>query len=113
MNRVEFERECRNIDKHFNSAAVSEDMYQMIEYVYTWYPSISEIKGKEQIALLYTTFGFAIIQDMYARACECAKVEAELDEVRHAMSCLANKKKQLTSGLCERVGCEEWQYADK
>lgn len=37
-------------------AEISQKDYSIVEHVYTWHPSISEVKGKEQIAELYKSF---------------------------------------------------------
>ena len=34
-------------------AEISQKDYSIVEHVYTWHPSISEVEGKEQIAELY------------------------------------------------------------
>lgn len=47
---------------------VSNEDYQDIEYVYMWHPAISNVGGKEQIALLYMNFGLAFIRTMLPAA---------------------------------------------
>lgn len=47
---------------------VGDEEYKIIETVYGFHPSISDVDGKEQIARLYVNFGFIIIADMYPRA---------------------------------------------
>ena len=43
---------------------VSNEEYRIIDYVYTWHPSISGTEGKQQMAYLYTNFGMAVINAM-------------------------------------------------
>ncbi|MFR8353410.1 MAG: hypothetical protein ACLVB1_12930 [Blautia obeum] len=43
-------------------AEISQKDYSIVEHVYTWHPSISEVEGKEQIAELYKSFGMPIIR---------------------------------------------------
>lgn len=66
MTREEFENKARQIcestGKKFN--APTTDEMKIIEYVYMYYPSISNIDGKNQIAYLYVNFGMRIIWDM-------------------------------------------------
>lgn len=38
-------------------AEISQKDYSIVEHVYTWHPSISEVEGKEQIAELYKSYG--------------------------------------------------------
>lgn len=62
MNRAEFEN---RVEKRKGFAmSVTEADWKIIEKVYTFHPSISETKGKEQIADLYTEYGMGIIRDM-------------------------------------------------
>lgn len=42
----------------------SNDEMRLIEYVYMYHPSISNVGGKEQIAYLYVHFGMRLIRDM-------------------------------------------------
>ena len=43
---------------------ISDSDYEIIETVYAFHPAISDVRGKEQIAWLYTTLGMAVINDM-------------------------------------------------
>jgi hypothetical protein len=61
---------------------INDEEYDTIEYVYTWYPAISEIDGKAQIAKLYTDFGMPIIEDMVGRAGKMEKAERDLQLFR-------------------------------
>lgn len=45
MTKQEFEKRI--------GAEISQKDYSIVEHVYTWHPSISEVEGKEQIAKLY------------------------------------------------------------
>ena len=42
MTKQEFEKKI--------GAEISQKDYSIVEHVYTWHPSISEVEGKEQIA---------------------------------------------------------------
>ena len=59
----------------------SNDEMKLIEYVYMYHPSISNVDGKEQIAYLYVQFGMQIIQDM--RNTAHAMEEYEIQERKH------------------------------
>lgn len=74
---------------------VSEEEYSTIEYVYTWYPKISETEGKGQIAKLYTDFGMPLIEDMVERAGQMEKLETELGAARNQVTIVQNRIKQL------------------
>ena len=74
---------------------VSDKEYGTIEYVYTWYPAISEIDGKAQIARLYTNFGMPIIEDMVERAGKMEKLENELGIAKNQVTIIQNRIKEL------------------
>lgn len=108
MNSEEFDRECMKINHNYNSVHVTDQMFDDINFVYTWYPTLSETRGKHQIAHLYMTFGFAIIQDMYDRACQSLKLEHELSAMRESLRELETKQSQLKNGLTTKQ--IEWMY---
>lgn len=53
----------------------------MIETVYIWHPSISEVSGKDQISSIYRQFGMPVIHDML----ETAMYAKELDSQRRQL----------------------------
>ena len=54
---------------------VSNADYQVINHVYTFYPSISETDGKQQIASFYNLGGMLLIRNMV----ECADIMQDLE----------------------------------
>lgn len=54
---------------------VSNADYQVINHVYTFYPSISETDGKQQIASFYNLGGMPLIRNMV----ECADIMQDLE----------------------------------
>ncbi|WP_124067412.1 hypothetical protein [Clostridium sp. E02] len=75
--------------------SVSDEEYSTIEYVYTWYPTISEIKGKEQIAKLYTDFGMPLIEDMVERAGKMEKLDGDLRRAQAQLTAIQDRIKML------------------
>lgn len=74
MTKQEFEKRI--------GAEISQKDYSIVEHVYTWHPSISEVEGKEQIAELYKSFGMPIIKNMmeaanYAETLDRAMTQAQ------------------------------------
>ena len=74
MTKQEFEKRI--------GAEISQKDYSIVEHVYTWHPSISEVEGKEQIAELYKSFGMPIIKNMmeaanYAETLDRAMAQAQ------------------------------------
>lgn len=98
MQREEFDSECEKINANYDPFLVTDEMYSKIEYVYTWYPTISEVIGKQQIARLYLNFGYSIIQDMYPRAVEAEKIDKRIAEARSELGKLEGMRSELVSG---------------
>lgn len=74
---------------------VSDEDYSTVNYVYTWYPTISETEGKAQIAKLYTDFGMSLIEDMAWRAGQMEKSDKALRENRRSYVRIQNQIKEL------------------
>lgn len=83
MNKNEFLYACELITgkKKFT---ISDSDYEIIEIVYTFHPSISETRGKEQIALLYATFGMTVINDMLPHAIKVRELENKILQAKAA-----------------------------
>ena len=75
----------------------NDDDWEIIEFVYSFHPSISETRGKEQITYLYKTFGMRIIKDMFQTAKRAETMEKELSELRAKY----NKLKDAYNALSE------------
>lgn len=75
-------------------------------------PTISNQNGKSEIAYLYTRFGWAIIQDMYARALAASILDSEIKEARKAMTKLQENKVKLTEGTAWRTEVDKFVYDD-
>ena len=83
MTKQEFEKRI--------GAEISQKDYSIVEHVYTWHPSISEVEGKEQIAELYKSFGMPIIKNMmeaanYAETLDREMAQAQRQEERRKRS---------------------------
>ena len=79
---------------------VRQKDYDIIEYVYTWHPAISNTEGKDQIATIYKMGGMCIIKDMQPTA----KLMEELDaEKREAEYQLSKIKAQIEAVVCGRI----------
>lgn len=91
MTKNEFIVELKNVSKKFINDAkeITDNMYNDIEFVYTWHPCVDNVEGKKQIAKLFDMFGYRVIKDMLPTAqkakelCEkITKRESELQELR-------------------------------
>lgn len=74
---------------------VSDEEYSTIEYVYTWHPAIDEMKGKSQIADLYTYYGMTVIEDMVERAGKMEKLDRELQAAQRQITNIQDRIKAL------------------
>lgn len=77
---------------------VSDKDYKIIEYVYNFYPTISETNGKFQIATIYVYGGMVVILDMYPRAKKAHELENEIQEKRAYINVAISKYKSLKDG---------------
>ena len=90
MNKEEFVKEIKKFDQcsfaeFFAEDFANEEYWNDIQLVYTFHPSISETKGKVQIALLYAQFGMPVIRDMIPRAQKAQEIEARIHQARAEM----------------------------
>lgn len=70
-----------------------DEEYRMIDFVYTWHPSISGSghEGQKQIAYLYSEFGMRIIADMFPTA---RKAEAIRNKISKAKAQIADYERE-------------------
>ena len=93
MTKQEFEQ---RLGKQVNSAD-----YSVIEYVYNFHPSISDVGGKDQIASLYKIGGMRLIKDMIPTAQRAEKLEEEMRQARTALGTLRRQYERLKTGAEE------------
>lgn len=67
-------------DEHLNE--ITDGKYAVIERVYNFHPSISDVNGKNEIAELFVRFGWSIINDMRPRADLMCRKEADLAQAK-------------------------------
>lgn len=81
MNKNEFLHACEFMTgtKHLT---ITDSDYEIIETVYAFHPAISEVRGKEQIAWLYTTLGMTVINDMFPRAIKARELENKISQAK-------------------------------
>lgn len=91
MNKYEFLRACEEYTD--GKPYINDDNFIVVEYVYNWHPAISETRGKDQIAMLYCTFGMCVIYDMYPRAKKMQILDDELKEAKAKVEEIENKIK--------------------
>lgn len=76
---------------------VNEETFGIVNFVYTFHPSISEVDGKRQVADLFQTFGVRVFLDMTPTAHKAKALDedirkktAELDALIESLSSLRN-----------------------
>ena len=90
MTRQEFES---RIDSN-----VTAEEYSLIEYVYTFHPSISNTEGKDQIAGIYKIGGMRLIKDMIPTAQKAEQLEKDIHKTTANLQDLRNQYKELKEG---------------
>lgn len=82
---------------------ISEKDYKTIEYVYQFYPAISETSGKKEVAALYENFGIAIFYDMLPRAEVNYQLEKELQNARVQVKKISDQMESLRENTVVNV----------
>lgn len=81
MTQQEFKDQVLNAEKVLGKKAqrtISEKDWKYIETVYTFHPSIDNVDGKRQIALLYVAGGMQVIRDMVCTAHQAKELEDDI-----------------------------------
>lgn len=111
MLRREFDAECTKVRKSYDPSEVSDRHFEILQYVYTWYPTIAGGQvGHHQIAYLFITFGWAMIDDMYARAKEAEIIDTKIRQNKSDMQLLLQQQAMLGSGKCWRARVDTFEY---
>lgn len=99
MQKQEFESKAGN--------NISEDDYKLIELVYTWHPSISEIDGKAQILTLYKTCGMPLIRDMVETAVYMKNLSKERDRLLLRLDAINQRIDSVEKGNLTEERCRK------
>ena len=78
---------------------VTQQDYKDIEYVYEFYPTLSEVEGKNQIAYLYRIHGMRLIKDMLPTAKKAAEYEDMIMKEKNNLELLTNEFDDFKRGL--------------
>lgn len=97
MTRAEFEKEVLNYGPG-HVYTLTADRYALIEKVYNFHPSISETRGKAQVAMLYVEFGIQVFHDMEPTAEMAMKLESDIRATRHELNTLLDRYHDLKKG---------------
>lgn len=78
MDKQEFMKEVSHITSpNMNIREVTETEFELIGKVYTWHPTISNIKGKQQVAWMYVNIGITVFRELYDVAEQMELLDAE------------------------------------
>lgn len=77
---------------------ISDEQYRDIEFVYTWYPRVPNVNGKEVIAQLYKLGGIRLIMDMMPTANAWRKLSIQRDELKAQLSVCEDAMNALAQG---------------
>ena len=81
---------------------VTENDYNVIEMVYTWYPVISNVSGKEEVAELYKSFGMPIFYDMVPRAEIACDLDKQLRKAKGEVASIKQEIEELSCGFVKK-----------
>lgn len=99
MMKQEFEHQVMEIrGMQRGPLHLSDEDYELIEYVYTFHPCISETEGKRQVAMLWNEFGKQIFKDMRATAQRNQELEDAIQRTRHQLQNLLDEADALRKG---------------
>lgn len=87
--------------------SVTEKDYELIQFVYTWHPSISETEGKKQIAELYKTGGILVIDAMKEAAQHSMRLDNELRELERKTNAVKERIANVKEGYLSFERCFE------
>ena len=91
VERVNEFRMERYPDSYVEMQDISAEDYAIVEFVYTWHPSIPAVGGKNTIAALYVLGGMCLIMDMVGTAKHAEQRDAEIRSIRaKAEACLCS-----------------------
>ena len=73
----------------------NDNEFEKIQFVYDYHPSINPVNGKDQIAMLYSTFGMRIIMDMLDTAQQAELIESERRQLKNRLRELEREEEEL------------------
>lgn len=86
---------------------VTDKDYELIQFVYTWHPSISDTEGKKQIAELYKTGGILVIDAMKEAAQYNMRLDNELRELERKTNAVKERIANVKEGYLGFERCFE------
>ena len=103
MMKEEFEK--------FVGETVSNEDYNVIETVYIWHPSISEVSGKDQISSIYRQFGMPVIHDMLETATYVDEIDQRFCKLQNGDLTEERCRKDADKLFIKSQNPQEWELA--
>ena len=72
-----------------------DNEFEKIQFVYNFLLSFNSVNGKDQIAMLYSTFGMRIIMDMLDTAQQAELIESERRQLKNRLRELEREEEEL------------------
>lgn len=94
MTKEEFKKHLEDYAPG-NMRKFTDADYALIEYVYTYHPTISNVGGKKQIAVIFQEGGMSVIRDMKRRAQGTEVLEKKIASARLELDKLIKEYEQL------------------
>ena len=86
---------------------VSNEDYNVIETVYIWHPSISEVSGKDQISSIYRQFGMPVINEMLETATYAEELDAQRRQLMRRVDEIDQRFCKLQNGDLTEERCRK------
>ena len=93
MQKQEFEQRI--------NAEISAEDYSVVEYVYTWHPSIPDLFGKDRIAEIYKFGGMGLIRSMVESAKIAENYTRNIDQLRSRRDSLRNELARVEKDIAD------------
>lgn len=107
MTRDEFDQKLGQVDQDMgivqNTDTPTSSEYRVIEEVYTFYPTVSNVNGKYQVAWLYRMFGMAVFYDMLPRCRKAKEKELEISRIRRELDRASMEMEVIRKGELDSI----------
>lgn len=88
----------RNEFEDLAGECVTDETFEVVQFVYNFHPAISEVTGKNEIAGIYKLGGLRVLRDMYPTACKAKALEEDIRKKSSELSALRESLAELRKG---------------
>ena len=90
-----------------NQQSVRDEDWRIIKQVYTWHPAIDNVKGKQQMAVLYKEFGMSLINNLL----ETALMNERIHEAKYQLALKMDELNRMEETLKAGKKVDAQKYA--